>query len=230
MPIHQDDGQRDDARHPSTTLTAALRALDLSVPGEQVRQLDQYRELLWQWNAKLNLTRHTDFDAFAGRDVLDSQQLARWLDAGEEVLDVGSGGGVPGIILAILRSDLDVSLCESVQKKARALHSIVDQLQLPVAVHHSRAESLLEDLRFDTIVARAVGPLWKICSWFRPHWHSFGRLLLIKGPRWVEERAAARERGLLQGLELRRIAQYRMPGTESHSVVLQLMRPRDGSG
>ena len=118
--------------------------------------------------------------------------LAQLLREKEEVLDVGSGGGVPGVLLAILRPDLDLSLCDSTQKKARVLTSIVAELGLKVPVHQCRAEHLLEDIRFDSLVARAVGPLWKILQWFEPHWASIGRLLLIKGPKWVDERAEAR--------------------------------------
>lgn len=211
------------------SLAEALRMLELEIPEEQVVQLDKYRALLWQWNEKLNLTRHTDFHSFACRDVVDSVQLEKVLAAHEEVLDVGSGGGVPGVVLAILRPDLDICLCESTGKKATALDAIVAELELPVAVHHCRAENLLEDFRFDSAVARAVGPLWKICTWFKPHWHSISRLLVIKGPRWLEERAAARERGLLQNLELRRVAEYPMAGTESCSVILQLSREQNSS-
>ena len=214
--------------HPpaSSSLQEAMQKYDIQLPDEQLGRVDQFRQLLWQWNEKINLTRHTDFDAFVSRDLVDSLQLAQLLAPREEVLDVGSGGGVPGMMLAIVRPDLDMTLCESIQKKARVLVSIVSELKLPAAIQHSRAESLLEDFRFDTVVARAIGPLWKICTWFQPHWHSMGRLLLIKGPRWPEERAAARERGLLQKLELRRVAQYPMAGTSSESVILQLARRR----
>jgi len=211
---------------PSPSLLDALRELELQIPVEQLARLDKYRALLWQWNEKLNLTRHTDFRSFASRDVMDSVQLEKVLAAEEEVLDVGSGGGVPGVVLAILRPDLDISLCESTGKKAKVLDAIVAELALPVAVHHCRAESLLEDFRFDSVVARAIGPLWKICTWFEPHWHSVSRLLLIKGPRWLDERAAARERGLLRNLDLRRVAEYPMAGTQSRSVILQLSRRR----
>jgi 16S rRNA (guanine527-N7)-methyltransferase len=170
----------------------------------------------------MNLTRHTTYDKFVSRDLVDTIQLSELLEPDEEVLDMGTGGGVPGVILAILRPDLQVSLCESIQKKSRAVEAIVRDLGLPVTVHHDRAESVLEDLRYDVVVARAVGPLWKICQWLQPHWHSFGRLLAIKGPQWVEERKIARERGLLKNVELRRVASYQMPGTESESVILKL--------
>ena len=68
----------------------------------------------------------------------------------------------------------------------------------------------------------------KSCKWFEPYWASIGRLLLIKGPKWVDERAEARERGLLKQLELRRAAVYPLEGTHAESVILQLARHAAG--
>jgi 16S rRNA (guanine527-N7)-methyltransferase len=204
------------------SLEQALSHYGISLPDAQVEQLDRYCRLLWDWNDRLNLTRHTTWDKFVTRDLVDSMQLSQLLQPGQQLLDVGTGGGVPGIVLAILRDDVDVSLCESVQKKARVVQEIARQLDLPCAVHAERAEKLLEDLRYDVLVARAVGPLWKMCKWFHNHWHEFGYLLAVKGPGWIDERAAARERGLLQHVQLRRVASYPMPGTDSESVILRL--------
>ena len=209
------------------TLALALRECQLELPAETVDRLDQYCQLLWQWNQRLNLTRHTDYRTFVQRDMIDTLQLSQWLAADDEILDVGSGGGVPGVILAILQPQWQISLAESVSKKARALETIVSQLALPVPVHAERAEKILDDLRFTALVSRAVGPLWKMLSWFQPHWASVGRLVVIKGPRWVEERAEARHRGLMHGIELRRLASYAMPGTESESVILELRPSRE---
>lgn len=206
------------------TLPAALQRHGLEVPAVCIERLERYCQLLWDWNAKLNLTRHTDYDKFVSRDLLDTQQLSRLIEKGEKVLDVGSGGGVPGIVLAILRPDLQLALCESVGKKAQVLKTMVQHLDLPTPVHADRAERIVADLRFDVLVARAVGPLWKMCQWFEPHWHTFGRLLVVKGPRWVEERKAVRERGLLKEVELRKAASYPMLGTASESVILKLWR------
>ncbi len=204
------------------SLEQALSQHGISLPGAQVGQLDRYCRLLWEWNDRLNLTRHTTWDKFVARDLVDSLQLSQLLQSGQEVLDVGTGGGVPGIVLAILRDDVEISLCDSVQKKARVVQEIARHLELPCAVYAERAEKLLEDLRYDVLVARAVGPLWKMCHWFRDHWHDFGCLLTVKGPGWIDERAAARERGLLQQVKLRRVASYPMPGTDSESVILRL--------
>jgi 16S rRNA (guanine527-N7)-methyltransferase len=91
--------------------------------------------------------------------VLDTLELSKLLRAGEEVLDVGTGGGVPGVVLSIVRPDLQVTLCESVGKKAAAVEQIIRQLKLETPLYPNRAEEVLEDLRFDACVGvtRAFG-------------------------------------------------------------------------
>jgi 16S rRNA (guanine527-N7)-methyltransferase len=204
------------------TLTAALARGALELPPAQVELLEKYCRLLWDWNTKLNLTRHTDYEKFVGRDLVDSLQLAAHLRPGEEVLDVGTGGGVPGMVLAIVRPDLQVALCDSVGKKARVVESMVKDLGLDVPVYPFRAEELLEDTRYDALVLRAVGPLWKLLAAFKPHWHSFRRMLVIKGPKWTEELNEARRRGLMHSLQIKTAAEYSMSGAEGKSVVLKI--------
>jgi 16S rRNA (guanine527-N7)-methyltransferase len=204
------------------TLAESLKRHGLELPGGQIDRLDQYCRLLWDWNTKLNLTRHTDYEKFVGRDVVDTLQLAAHLREGEEVLDVGTGGGVPGVVLAIVRPDLKMTLCDSVAKKARAVEAIVKDLGLEVPVMPFRAEELLEDARYDALVIRAVGPLWKLLAGFKPHWDSFRRLLVIKGPKWPEELTEAKRRGLLHNLQLKTVAEYAMPAAEGKSVVLKI--------
>ena len=207
---------------PDEDLAAALARHQIELPPPQVALLQQYCGLLWDWNTKINLTRHTDYEKFVARDVVDSLAFAEFLQPNEKVLDVGTGGGVPGIVLAIVRGDLDVALCESVGKKALAVADIVDHLGLKTLVVHARAEDLLVDHRYNTLVIRAVARLKKLLVWFQPHWDSFDRLLILKGPSWIEERGEARHFGLLHDLALRKLTSYPLPGTESESVLLQI--------
>ncbi|HZN36459.1 MAG TPA: 16S rRNA (guanine(527)-N(7))-methyltransferase RsmG [Pirellulaceae bacterium] len=206
----------------SDTLSAALVRHGLALEPPQIELLDRYARLLWDWNTKINLTRHTDYDKFAGRDIADTLQLAAHLKPGEEVLDVGTGGGVPGLPLAILRPDLKVTLCDSVAKKVRVVAEISEQLGLPIEAHAVRAEELVEDGRYDALVIRAVGPLWKLLATFKSHWRSFRRMLVVKGPKWPEELNEAKRRGLVNQLQIKTAAEYAMPGADGKSVILKI--------
>lgn len=203
-------------------LETALARHGLTLPPGVVDKLRQYCQLLWDWNTKLNLTRHTDFEAFVTRDLLDTLKLSEHIPQGSKVLDVGSGGGVPGIPLAILRPDLKISLCESIAKKSAVLQSMVQTMKIRAAVQADRAEQVLQRHRFDVVTARAVAPLHKLLTWFQPVWKSIPELLLIKGPKWVEEQQAARELGLLKGLIVSPIDAWSTPGRDGDSVLLSI--------
>lgn len=206
----------------STALAAAIERFQVALSSPEIELLDRYCCLLWEWNARMNLTRHDTYEKFVARDLVDTLAFGRHLEAGERVLDVGTGGGVPGVLLAMLRPDLDVVVSESVAKKARAVEDIVRQLDLPVSVFAGRAESALAHKSFNTLLVRAVAPLPKLLRWFAPHWRAFDRLLVLKGPNWVKERGEARHLGLLQGMALRRVEEYRSPGTDALNVMLQI--------
>ena len=79
---------------------------------------------------------------------------------------------------------------------------------------------------FDTLVARALAPLVKVLPWLQTRWDAFDQLLMIKGPAWVEERAAARDAGLMRNLELRKVASYQAPATGAESVILSIRRKK----
>ena len=209
------------------SLADSLNKHCISLPKVQVRKLDEYCRLLWDWNERINLTRHTDYDKFVARDVVDSLTLAEFLRTGERVLDVGTGGGVPGIILAILRPDLRIELCDSTGKKTLAVSEMIQALRLDVPVHHAKAESLLleKGKRFTTLTIRAVSRLAVLLRNFAPCWSSFDRMLLVKGPKWTAERGEARHYNLVTKLALRCVKTYstQTAGSESvESVILQL--------
>ena len=140
------------------------------------------------------------------------------------MLDVGTGGGVPGIVLAILRPDLHVELCDSVGKKARAVQAISAEAGLPLPVHEGAGQAIVAKRpgAFDTLVIRAVAPLVKLLGWFEPVCHTYGRLLVIKGPRWEEEKGEARHRGFVKKVRIRRLAAWPLPGSDNESVLLEI--------
>ena len=211
----------------AATIAAECDRLGLDVSPDALPRLASYAERLWAWNEKLNLTRHADAATFVARDVADVVAIAPHLAKGERVLDVGTGGGVPGIVLAILRPDLHVELCDSVGKKARAVRSIGEEIGMPLPVHEAAGQAVVTKRpgAFDTLVIRAVAPLLKLLGWFEPVCHTYGRLLVIKGPRWEEEKGEARHRGFLKKVRIRRLAAWPIPGSDNESVLLEI-QPR----
>lgn len=210
--------------YPNDTLEAALARRSLELPAEQVSLLRRYAELLWDWNEKINLTRHTTWEKFVGRDLVDSLAVAAELPQKSRILDVGTGGGVPGLVLKIVRPDLDVVLSDTTAKKIRVLDEIVNRLGLAVIVHHGRAEELLKTRTMNDLVVRAVAPLEKLITWFNPVHQKFDRLLIIKGPSWVQERYEARQKHLLEKWHLRKLSEWPLPGTNGQSVLLEIKR------
>ena len=209
-------------------LADALRRYGFSLSPSKVRRLDEYCQLLWTWNERLNLTRHTDHEKFVSRDLTDALALAEFLRAGERILDVGTGGGVPGIPLAILRPDLRVELCDATGKKTLAVSEILREMKLDIPVWHDKVETLLpkreKGERFTTLVVRAVSRLADLLRMVAPHWTLFDRLLLVKGPRWPEERGEARHFNLMNKLALRCLKTYSTKTTNIESVILQVCR------
>lgn len=208
------------------SLKQVLDQYQLVVPEKAYPLLKRYCDYLWEINQQINLTRHTDYEKFVTRDLLDTLELSKLIPAGKEVLDVGSGGGVPGMVLAILRPDLKLTLSDSIGKKTSALNEIAEKLSLDVEIYQTRAEDLLEDFRFDYTTARGVGSLLKIGTWFKKVWPAAGKMLAFKGPNWIKEKAVADENGLFKRCDIRVVAEYPVPGCDWSSVILQIKASR----
>jgi len=141
-------------------LEAGARAVGVSLAPSEVARLGRYYDLLVTWSRRINLTRVTRPEEVVDRHFVDCLALAPRLVAGTTVLDVGSGAGFPGAVVAIARPDLLVTLCESVGKKVAFLRALVHQLGLRCEVVDSRSEALVRAGRtFGAVVSRAVSPL-----------------------------------------------------------------------
>ncbi|MDO4629921.1 MAG: 16S rRNA (guanine(527)-N(7))-methyltransferase RsmG, partial [Planctomycetia bacterium] len=192
-------------------LRETLTKYGIEVSEPQMELLEKFCELQWDWNQKINLTRHTTYEKFVTRDLLDTLAFSEFLAPNEKVLDVGSGSGVPGILLGILRPDISISLVECVGKKAKVLADIIHELQLPIPVYCALGQDILGNWQFHTLTFRAVASMKKILEWFKPCWPHFDRMLLVKGPKWINERGEARHYSLLKGLALRKLKEYSQP-------------------
>ena len=148
---------------------------DFPVTDAQLDQLEQYVGLLLDWNKKINLISRKDDENIWENHVLHCASLLFKLDfpRSASVIDIGTGGGLPGIPLKILQPDLDVTLLDATQKKITAVREILNKLEMSgISTQWGRAEEIGKRAenkgRFDIAVTRAVAPLGDLVKWSRP--------------------------------------------------------------
>lgn len=139
-----------------------------SLDESEKERLEKYGELFRAWNSKINLVSRTDIDHFFAHHVLHALVIQAWISwvPGTKILDAGSGGGLPGIPLAILNPTCEFYLCDSTQKKMKAVDEMISDLGLTnVKTLPVRLESL--KLQVDFIVARGLAETKQIIQWTR---------------------------------------------------------------
>jgi 16S rRNA (guanine527-N7)-methyltransferase len=133
---------------------------------QQLLLFAKHEELFKAWNEKVNLVSRKDIDHLVVKHILHSLSLAKYIrfDDGARVLDIGTGGGFPGIPLAIFYPNVKFTLVDSIEKKIKVVEDLVRELDLKnVTVKRARAEELKED--FDYVVSRAVAPMSELVGW-----------------------------------------------------------------
>jgi 16S rRNA (guanine527-N7)-methyltransferase len=162
----------------SAELRRRLAAVGFDVTAEQSAALEKFVALLLRWNKVYNLTGVRGADEVVDRHLVESFAL-RGLMKGPHVADVGSGGGLPGVPLAIAEPERRFTLIESRAKRVRFLRHVVGELELAnTVVAHSRAEDLQVERPFDTVLARAVAPPAELLGVCR-HLTAPGSILLM---------------------------------------------------
>lgn len=169
----------------------------VDVSRETFDRLQTFESEVRRWNSTVNLVSRASLDVLWARHMEDSAQVyAHCPIAAEHWVDLGSGGGFPGLVVAILAAEhqpnLRVTLVESDQRKAVFLRQTSQKLGLSVILHAARIESL-PPLEADVVSARALAPLGELLSLSRPHLRSEGLALFPKGVRFGEEVSEARK-------------------------------------
>ena len=197
-------------------LQDGLQALGLSLDENRQQKLLQFRDLLLKWNKVYNLTALRDPGQAISHHLLDSLAILPHVSDGP-LLDVGSGGGLPGIPLAIARPDLPISLVDTVQKKATFLRQVAIELGLAnVTVHHARVETLQG--HYAQISSRAFAEIRLFTDLTRHLLAPGGQWIAMKGVQPADEIAA-----LPPDIQVERIVPLQVPGLDAarHLIILK---------
>jgi 16S rRNA (guanine527-N7)-methyltransferase len=200
-------------------LAEGVAEMRLDVTPAQQNQLMDYLGLMFKWNAVYNLTSLRDPMQMVTHHLLDSLAAVPAFAFATNVLDVGSGGGLPGIVLAIVRPDVKISMIDTVHKKTAFLTQVKAQLNLTnVTVYTMRVEQLQVSDRFDVITSRAFADLSDFVNWSSHLLADGGRYIALKGvaPKEEQERVPAQWRVTkVEPLQVPRL------GAERHLVFIE---------
>lgn len=170
-----------DASPVEVTDATSFAAVSGATP-EQVADLERYRSYLADWNQRMNLVGPATLDIFWSRHAWDSAQILPLAPEARTWADLGTGAGLPGVVLAILgkgRPGFHVHLVDSLAKRCRFLNEVVTGLALPATVHNSRAEDLA--LPVDIVTARACAPMARLLGYAQPYLKRGAVALFLKG-------------------------------------------------
>ena len=170
----------------------------LNVSRETFLRLKEYEKLLFKWNAKINLVSRSTLDNFWNRHVLDSAQFLS--SVGEKAgkwVDLGSGGGLPGLVVAILSDEIEpvnkLFLVEADARKAVFLKTVCRELGLKVEIYNNRIEEL-PLMSANIVSARALAPLKTLCLYAKNHLEKDGVAVFAKGENWKAELVEAQKK------------------------------------
>ncbi len=217
MSLHELDSLR-------ASLRAGADALALDLPDAQLEQLLAYLELLHKWNRVYNLTAVRDPQQMLTQHLLDCMAALPVFEGAQHVLDVGAGGGLPGIVIAIwarhAQPQMRVEMIDTVHKKTAFLTQVKAELGLAnVKVNTGRVEQFEPAEKFDVITSRAFADLGDFVRWSGHLLQAGGRMLALKGQAETTQREV-----LPEGWHIVRDVRLQVPGMDAERHVLQVER------
>ncbi len=177
----------------ASSLVAPPPAAAIEVFGAALPRLEAYAALLAGAGTERGLLGPREVPRLWERHLLNCAGLSELVADGEVVLDLGSGAGLPGLVLALMRPEVQVVLVESLQRRAQFLSEAVEALGLrSTVVRRARAEELHGKVEVDVVTARAVAPVDRLAGWALPLLRPGGRMLALKGEQAQAELDQAR--------------------------------------
>ncbi len=209
-----------------------MKRIDIDITDKQVEKFFSYMNLLIEWNQKINLTTIIEPKEIIIKHFVDCGTILKYLKDGENIIDIGTGAGFPGIPVKILNENLNVTLVDSLNKRINFLSEVCNALNLEnVQLIHSRAEDLAKNNdyreKFDKSVSRAVANLSTLSEYDLPFIKKGGKMIAMKGFEIDEELNNAEKAINILGGKIKEINKFTLIDTDNKRsiVVIDKVKP-----
>lgn len=162
-------------------LLSGLELEGCQITARQLEQFNAYYQIYSKWNAQMNLSAITEEEDFVVKHILDCAAALSFFSVGKRILDLGSGAGLPGMVLKILSPDLDITLSDVIEKKVNFLKAASKLLDLELPIYNSSQEKI--EREFEVLTCRAFANLEKILKLAKKYLVKGGQILAYKGTR-----------------------------------------------
>lgn len=209
-----------------------LEKLNLTLTEEQIEKFYNYMNLLIEWNKKINLTAIIEPKDIILKHFIDSLTIEKYIKKGENIIDVGTGAGFPGIPLKIAREDLKITLADSLNKRINFLNEVINKLDLKnIETIHTRAEELGKNKKFrekfDIATSRAVANMSTLSEYLIPFVKVNGRCICMKSSDIDTELENAKKAINILGCEIESKDKFNLPNSDLGRSVIILRKVKN---
>lgn len=209
-----------------------LEKLNLTLTEEQIEKFYNYMNLLIEWNKKINLTAIVEPKDIILKHFIDSLTIEKYIKKGENIIDVGTGSGFPGIPLKIAREDLKITLADSLNKRINFLNEVINKLDLKnIETIHTRAEELGKNKKyrekFDIATSRAVANMSTLSEYLIPFVKVKGRCICMKSSDIDTELENAKKAINILGCEIESKDKFDLPNSDLGRSVIILRKVKN---
>lgn len=193
---------------------------------KQIKQFYEYMLLLIEWNEKINLTAITDPEEIILKHFIDSLTINKYINENKTIADIGTGAGFPGIPLKIYRSDLKITLVDSLNKRINFLNEVITKLNLKdINTVHSRVEDFGKNKeyreKYDYVTARAVANLATLSEYLIPICKINGKCICMKGSEIKEELDSSKTAINILGGKINNVEEFNLPKSDiSRNIII----------
>lgn len=211
-----------------TLLESGLEHINIHASAEQLNKLELFKDMMLEWNEKINLTTITDTDEVYIKHFIDSATCLStgYIKEDSNIIDVGTGAGFPGVPIKILNEKVKITLLDSLNKRIKYLEDIVDKTKLEdVTLLHARAEdggtNKQHREKYDIALSRAVAAMNVLCEYCLPFVKVGGYFICQKGPSYLEELENAAKAIDILGGKVKEVKNYKLPFSDiTHYIII----------